>query len=72
MVRKSLSDILSYFHFVDHWLRITKIIVGSYLGDVWEMDFDQMRFTKMALEGPDVNILSRSNHTAVYYAPHES
>lgn len=46
--------------------------VGSYLGDVWEFDFESMKFTKMTLEGPDINILSRSNHTAVYYAPHES
>jgi len=45
-------------------------IVGSYLGDVWELDFEQMKFTKMTLEGPDVNNMSRSNHTAVYYAPH--
>ena len=72
MVRQLHFDTSSYFHFVNDWLRITKIIVGSYLGDVWELDFEQMKFTKMTLEGPDVNILSRSNHTAVYYAPHES
>ncbi len=61
----------SYFHF-DILIKNNLNFVGSYLGDVWEFDFELMKFTKMSLEGPDVNILCRSNHTAVYYAPHES
>lgn len=46
--------------------------VGSYLGDVWEFDFSTMLFTEMKLEGPDAGSLNRSNHTAIYYKPHDS
>ena len=49
-----------------------KLLLGSYLGDIWEFDFETMKFAKLSLEGPDVNAMSRSNHTAVYYAPHEA
>jgi len=46
--------------------------VGSYLGDVWEFDFSTMLFTEMKLEGPDAANINRSNHTAIYYGPHDS
>ncbi len=47
------------------------VILGSYLGDVWEFDFSTMQFTEMKLEGPDAGNINRSNHTAIYYGPHD-
>jgi hypothetical protein len=47
-------------------------IVGNYLGDVWEFDFETMCFTDIKLEGPDSAAINRSNHTAVFYKEHNS
>jgi hypothetical protein len=44
-----------------------QLALGNYLGDVWEFDFTRMGFQQMRLEGPDKDLINRSNHTAVYY-----
>jgi hypothetical protein len=45
---------------------------GQYLGDVWSFDFQSMAFTDVQLEGDDKSLLSRSNHTAVFYKKHNA
>jgi hypothetical protein len=51
---------------------LTHFHIGSYLGDVWYFDFSTLNFTEVKLEGEDKALLSRSNHTAVFYKPHNS
>jgi hypothetical protein len=48
------------------------LCVGTYLGDIWSFDFTTLQYQEMNVEGPDKNLLNRSNHTAVYYAKHNS
>ncbi|CDW71485.1 kelch repeat [Stylonychia lemnae] len=45
---------------------------GSYLGDVWEFDFATLQYTEMRLDTAEPDILSRSNHTAIFYEKHNS
>jgi len=42
------------------------------LGDVWEFDFTTCRYIKHVTFGPDAHLLERSNHTAVFFAPHNA
>ena len=48
------------------------MFIGQYLGDVWYFDFISQSFVEVQLEGDDRQLLSRSNHTAVYYPTHNS
>lgn len=59
---------------------------GQYLGDVWVMDFSTLNYTKAEIMGqidpfrqegyvPKADaqkLLCRSNHTSVFYKPHNS
>lgn len=56
---------------------------GQYLGDIWMHDFRQLRYTKLQIESTLANpslqeaeevrqLLFRSNHTSVFYKPHNS
>lgn len=47
---------------------------GSYLGDVYSMDFETMEWTQHRLEagGEDNFLLTRSNHTVIFYEKHNS
>ena len=49
--------------------------IGQYLGDIWMYDFRQLKYTNVIIESDQgeeyaKNMLSRSNHTAVFYRPH--
>lgn len=45
---------------------------GQYLGDIWEFDFAKCRYIEHSLEGEDSSLLSRSNHTSIFYEPHNA
>ena len=44
----------------------------NYLLDIWSFDFTQVCFKKENLSGPNQESLKRSNHSAIYYKPHNS
>ena len=49
------------------------LIAGSYLGDVFSFDFERMAYIEHKLSGGvDDGLLSRSNHSVIYYESHNS
>lgn len=57
---------------LDTGVNSTSHSIGSYLGDVWFFDFQTLQFGQLHIQGEDKSLLSRSNHTAVFYKPHNS
>lgn len=61
-----------YFRVTLYGNLFTNSLLGNYLGDVWQFDFKKLQYNNLLLTGPDDFLLSRSNHTAIYFEKHNS